>query len=246
MVRGVQAHKKSCTFVPMKNFVLTLSLTLLCAVSTFARSGEPYFCVTPGATLYYERMDFDRNRLAQTTLFEIDSLITNSDGSKRLYYHVTMLKRNGRPIFGGRTALTMDISAKGDTDMDFGATVMCFVKNVLNVDLTAEGTPAIIPADMKVGDTLPDAHCVVRAPIGKLTIDVTERKVLREETIVTKAGTFKCLVAREHKVENAPFHHVDTWSDSWYAPGMGYVRHDILKDDMTIDFSEKLIKTTNL
>ena len=96
---------------------------------------------------------------------------------------------------------------------------------------------------MKVGDKLPDTHCELRSGMLKLVIDITDRMVLRRETISTPAGTFDCIVTRQHKVEDAPLHHVDTWSDSWYAPGIGYVRYDILdKDNEQLLASEILVR----
>ncbi|MBP5389696.1 MAG: hypothetical protein J6Y27_05060 [Bacteroidales bacterium] len=57
-------------------------------------------------------------------------------------------------------------------------------------------------------------------------------------------AVFDCLVAREHKVEDAPIHHKDTWSVTWYAPGIGYVRHDSYDKKMRLLSSEVLFTRT--
>ena len=224
----------------MRRRLSAIIVLLLCSFAALAQ--EPYFCVTPGCVLHYERTKVKTGKLSQTTLFEIESAKKSSTG-RVVSYYVTMKKAGGTPIFGGRTALSIDIEANGDTYMDFGASVRGFVQNVFkDVEITCTGNSAILPAAMKPGDTLPDAHCELTSGIIKLTIDVTERKVLRQETITTDAGTFDCIVAREHKVENAPMHHFDKWSDTWYAKGIGYVRHDVLDNKMDVEYSEILVR----
>lgn len=230
----------------MKNLTTAILSVLLFFCSLSTRAGEPFFCVTPGTTLYYERYDSANGKLMQTTLFEIEKQLWqgNNTGVK---YAVTMKKANGKPIFGGRTVLDVMYESNGDTHLDFGLTVRSFVKNIFrNLDIKSEGNAAILPANMKPGDKLPDARCVVSSGALKLTIDVIERTVLREETITVPGGTFTCIVAREHKIEDAPLHHVDTWSDSWYVPGIGYVRHDVYDAKMKLLCSEVLIRKENL
>ena len=72
----------------------------------------------------------------------------------------------------------------------------------------------------------------------------TGRTVLRRETITTPAGTFHCIVAREFKEETAPMHHESQWSDTWYAPGVGYVRHDELDSKFRPKTMEILVSIT--
>ena len=223
----------------MRRLFPTIAILLMTAVVTMAK--EPFFCVTPGCVQYYERTKVKNGKLTQTTLFEIESARAEA-GGKVVSYYVTMKKAGGAQIFGGRTLLSVTIDADGTTHMDFGASVRNFIKNLFkDAEINCEGNAAILPADMKPGDTLPEAHCVLTSGILKLTIDVTGRQVLRYETITTPAGTFDCIVVREHKVENAPMHHYDSWSQTWYARGVGYVRHDVLGKNMETEYSEVLI-----
>ena len=229
--------KKVQTILP-----LTLGLALMPVLSD-AQSEKAYFCTIPGTTLYYECHDAESGKLTQTTFFEIISVQPTPDGGQHVDYCVTMRNKRGKPILGGRTSLSVDIDAAGNSYMDFGATIRGFVQNMFKkTDFKSEGEPAVMPFDMKPGDTLPDVHCVVKAGAVKLTVEVSGRTVLRNETITTPAGSFQCVVCREHKVENAPLHHWDAWSDTWYAPGIGFVRHDVLKDNMEVETSDYLVK----
>ena len=203
---------------------------------------EPYFCTGIGSKLHYERYKAGTEKRVQTTLFEIDSLCVSNQGNE-VHFAVTMCKGNGSKMFGGRALQTVAILPDGTACLDFGATVQGFVKNMFpRLKIAKSGSSALMPADMKPGDILPDAHCTVKAAGVPAHFHVTDRKVLRKERITTPAGIFDCMVVRERKVEDAPFHHLDNWFDNYYARGMGYVRQDMYDRDMNLLESEVLVK----
>ena len=219
----------------MKKALLLLE-ALLCTLPLLA--GEPFFCTRPGTVLHYERYKAKSQKLTQTTLFEIESY----DGS-RVNYAVTLKKANGSDLFGGRAQQTSYISPNGDTSLDFGQTVKSFVQNMFpSAKVTATEAKALLPAQMQPGDTLPDVHCTVKVVGVRAQFNVTGRVVLRRERITTPAGTFDCVVVREHKEEDAPFHHPDNWLDNYYVPGLGYVRHDLYDKNMRLLESEVLVR----
>ena len=221
--------------------ILTFGLLLL-GLSAFA--GEPFFSTAP-CSLYYERYKAGTTTLTQTTLIEVTSVSAKAGGGREVKYGLDLKKANGKPIYGGRTHMTVEIDPNSDVWTDFGGAVKSVLLNYFpNAKITASGDRALMPADMKPGDTLPDAHCTVNVGALKVTVDVTERTVLRSERITVPAGTFDCLVTREHKVEDAPIHHNDTWSVTWYAPGIGYVRHDSYDKKMRLLSSEVLVTCT--
>ncbi len=206
-----------------------------------ALAGEPFFCTKAGTKLYYERYKAGTRKIVQTTDFEIDSLVSTGNGKRQVIYGVTMKKNGKKPIFGGRADLVAQIDANGDTHMDFGATVLSFLKNLFpNAKSEITGTDALLPADAKPGDVLPDASCKVSLGLLSVTIEVTERQILRRERISTPAGDFDCIVVRERKKEDAPLHHRDNYLENWYVPNMGYVRHDVYNDKMELEQTELL------
>ena len=209
-----------------------------------ARAGEPFFCVTPNRTLYYERYKAGTKTLVQSTTMEIGTV--ESDGAgRKAHYGLTLRKANGRAMYGGRAEQVSVIRANGDIEVDFAASVTSILKNYFpNAKYTSGGDIAVLPADIKPGDTMPDVHCVVTIAGISVHVDVTDRQVLRRETITTPAGTYDCLVVRAHKVEDAPIHHKDSWSDTWYAPGLGYVRHDSYDKKLNLETSEVLLSVT--
>ena len=223
----------------MKRLILAFALLL---PGLGALAGEPFFCTQPGRTLYYERYDASGTKLKRTTTLDIVSVQPAGSG-RRVEYGFTLRKAGGAEMYGGRALLVTEIDADGTVRADLGSSLMAVIHNLLpNAKLTSNGETSRLPAGIQPGDVLQDAHCVVDAAGIKYRIDVTERKVLRAERITVPAGTFDCLVVREHKVEQGPGPHRDTVSDSWYAPGVGYVRHDTYNKNMRLDTTEVLKK----
>lgn len=223
----------------MKKICLFLAL-LLPVLSCPAQ--EPYYITKAGTALYYERHKASSGKLIQTTRIEVDSIVNTPDG-RRVCYRLLLEKGNGRDLYGGQMEQSVDINRQGDVMTNMGKSAGQAMKNLFpRAKLRSEGSLAIMPSRIQPGDTIPGAHADIWAGSLKFTIDILERTVLRYETITTPAGTFDCIVAREHKVEKGPMRHQDNWSDNWYVRGIGYVRHDIYDKDMKLEASEVLTR----
>ena len=225
----------------MKEFrIARLALLLLLLPAFSAGAGEPYFCMQPGRKLYYERYDAGNGRLRRTTTLQIVSV--RQAGAERVVDYTFLLGRpGGAPLFGGPAPMTVTVDADGGVRMDLGASLKAVLQGLFpHAEMRSEGTPALLPPGMKVGDSLPDAHCTVEVKGAKYRIDVTQRKVLRRERMDTPAGSFDCLVVREHKVERGPGRNRTTTSESWYVAGLGYVRHDTYDKNLRLETTEVL------
>ena len=64
---------------------------------------------------------------------------------------------------------------------------------------------------------------------------------MRKETITVPAGTFDCIVIKEHKLEKAPLYKRERITYTWYSLGMGMVRHDTFFLSGAQECSEKLV-----
>jgi hypothetical protein len=101
-----------------------------------------------------------------------------------------------------------------------------FVEDSLRVDGHMRKFVMFLPADMKPGDKLPDGRGTVKTGVMTHSREIIEREVLRYERVTVPAGTFDCIVVREHKIERGIGRNRDTLTENWYAPGIGPVRHD--------------------
>ena len=223
----------------MKHWFVVVALLL---PGLLGSAAEPYFCLRKGAELYYERTDATSGKLKRTTTWWIDAVAPEGAGL-RVDYTFTLRKPGGAPMYGGPSAMSVRVDADGTVRMDLGNSMRAVFANMFpTAEIVSVGDPTLLPAGMKPGDTLPDAHSVVTVLGMKYRTTVTERQVLRRETVTTPAGTFDCLVVREHKEERGPGINRTTTAETWYARGIGYVRHDTYDKNLRLETTEVLKK----
>ena len=75
-----------------------------------------------------------------------------------------------------------------------------------------------------------------------MNVTVTERRVLGTDTLTTPAGTFPCVIVSEHKVEKGMMRNRVTTARTWYARGVGMVRHDTYDRNLKLETTEVLEK----
>lgn len=206
----------------MKRILLLVALLL---AGFAARAGEPYCCTQPGRTLVYERIKAN-GRLERTVTMEYTAV--RRSGTARLVDCIlTVRGPGGGELFGGPSKQTTVVTADGKVEQNLAESLRAVLHNMFpGASQSTEGTPAVLPADMKPGDKLPDGRGTVKTGIMTHTMELVEREVLRYERITVPAGTFDCIVVRERKIERGIGRNRDTVCENWYAPGIGPVRHD--------------------
>lgn len=216
---------------------LLVPLLLLSAAFTSAAS-EPYFCTEQGKKLNYVRTDSDNASIVWMHTMTIDSV--SGKDSKSIKYSSLFTKENGSKMYGGQVCLTADIDASGNVRMSVAESLASVFGNLVGQkNVKQEGGITMLPSDMKPGDALPDVKGSASAGPVRLSVTVSQRKVLEKDTITTPAGTFECIVVQEHKVEKGIRNRVTT-ARTWYAAGIGMVRHDTYDKNMRLDTSEVL------
>lgn len=222
---------------------LFLSLLNILLIS-FAASANPYFCVDEGTDLVYVRRFVDDGSIKWIHTMSIGKVITNPDSSLTVDYASHFTNEKGGEIMGGTIPLEAYIYPSGDVELDISASMVSAIKGYLwkNAKVTAEGGKTILPSSLEPGDSLVEAHGKVHALGMTMNVDVTERKVLRREVLTTPAGTFDCVVVSEHKVEKGMMRNRITTALTWYAEGIGMVRHDTYDKNLKLETSEILEK----
>ena len=185
---------------------------------------QGYICDREGARMEYVRKEVRDGGFRWRHVLTV----TRSEGSGTLREVTTssaFLKSNGKPLYKSDVTERFTIKAD-DVWADMGEAMASYLKARVGLNAKGSGTLSVLPADMQPGDTLPAV--TAQAKVGPLTysVKVWDRKVLREETVSVPAGTFRCMVVEEHKVESGPGHHRDVTNLTWYSKGVGYVRHD--------------------
>ena len=192
----MKQNLRLCTLKALLTTILTLTIAEMAAQQT-----APYFCNKPGTTLEYTRTTPDgeikwyhtmtikeANRGGDTTAINYTSYIQN---------------HKHKPYYGKQPAeLTATITNHGVT-LNVAESVAAIFRTLFpgNARITSTGGESSLPTNMAPGDTLPNVNASVKVLGMTMKITVTDRQVLRHETIQTPAGTYHCIVIRETKLE---------------------------------------------
>ncbi len=219
----------------MTKFAKPYTFLLAFVLATFTLdAAQPYFCNSQGRVLSYVRRGPDGDRVKWKYTISIDGVSDASDGEK-VDYTYDFRKPGGAQMYGGPIALRAQIAENGDVTLDLAATMLAVFRNMFpRSSFSSEGGRTVLPAGIEPGDTLSDASAEVKVGALRYNVSVTGRKVLRRERLNTPAGEFDCIVVYEHKVETG-LRSRDVLTLTWYARGVGEVRHD------TMDKKGKLV-----
>ncbi len=101
----------------------------------------------------------------------------------------------------------------------------------LEMDIT--GTDIELPNRLNVGEHLADANVAVSANIGgmgmNITVDMTNRKVEKQERITTPAGTFDCYLITETNTSKTMGAAQEMNSKLWLAEGVGMIKQELYR-----------------
>lgn len=225
--------------IPMKNILLTI---LFCMIPLSVTAGTPYFPEKAGSILRYQRSDSGNGKTVWEHEMQVLEEKNTKDGRE-------MICRSHFSKPGGKQAMDVDyktiIDTEGNVTSDLAASLVSAIRNFLpKMEIKAEFSPTTLPSVLIPGRKLPDASSEIAIKGKIFSVDVTERKVLREEALSTPAGTFDCVVVTEHKTEKFTLYNRDTISYTWYAKGVGMVRHDTWKNGRC-ETSEVLVSLDN-
>jgi len=103
-----------------------------------------------------------------------------------------------------------------------------------DAQVSAQSSYIDYPANMKVGDQLKDGNFSMDVKRGSMTqtvtMQITERKVLAQESVTTTAGTWDCFKISAHthlSIKTGPIGIPLNYDyTEWYAPGFGLIKSD--------------------
>ncbi|MCQ2172977.1 MAG: DUF3108 domain-containing protein [Bacteroidales bacterium] len=224
----------------MTKFSKLCTLLLAFGLAAFPlNAAQPFFCSSQGRVLNYVRRGPDGGKVRWKYSVTFDRISKGPSGSA-VEYTYDFRKPGGAQMYGGPIALHAQIAENGDVTLDLAATMLSIFRNMFpRSSFSSEGGRTVLPADLAPGHTLPDASAEVRVGALRYNVVVTERKVLREERLTTPAGEFDCVVVSEHKVESG-MRSREVRTLTWYARGVGEVRHDTMDKNGKLQTSEVL------
>ena len=224
---------------------LFLSILLICC--PVCLRAQAWFCTDEGTELVYTRYYAEDGSIKWNhTMSILETALDSADSSLTVTYSSFIRTVDGKGLENMETPAVMTalISRDGDVTLDIAASLVSVLKGILwkNARITAEGGLTLLPSVLTPGDTLQSASGKVRALGMTMNVTVTERRVLGTDTLTTPAGTFPCVIVSEHKVEKGMMRNRITTARTWYARGVGMVRHDTYDRNLKLETTEVLEK----
>lgn len=218
------------------------AITLFCACLAAPAQDRAFFCTSAGTRLHYERVAAGTGNAWWTHFETIDAVRRLDGGGLEVDVTSTITSKSGKSPVKEPVSSTVVVRADGTVEVDVAKAAEEAARQRFSAfNFTSSGGVSLLPATLAPGDVLPDIHSVVSWAGIKMTIDYTGRSVLRREKITVPAGTYDCIVVREHKLERAPLHLRERVTLTWYAPGIGMVRHDTNFPDSRPETVETLV-----
>lgn len=218
---------------------LFLCCLLLLSVIT-GRCAEPWFNTSVGTILSYTRHNVEDGSVKWNHEMIILS-VAETASVTTVGYSSMITMDNGRALTKKPVIMKTRILLDGTVEMDLAGTMTAVLSGFFpNAKVTSTGGTAALPGDMKPGDVLADAKGGGKVRGINYTVSVTDRKVLRNESLTTPAGTFDCVVVSEHKEEKAIGYSRVTTALTWYCREYGMIRHDTYDRNMKLETSEVL------
>lgn len=233
----------------MKNtsskYLITLIAFLFVSISN---AQEPYFCIEKGAKLEYTTT-CPKGKVEGYQVMEILDVqkeIKNSDTLGTITYSSNVLDKDRKSVIAIEEPIEMTTyfdneGLKTDMAESFKAMFTAVLDQIVEEEdeegeeidkaemdemFEITGDPALLPNNMKTGDKLPDSYVTIKVMIMSIKVSVTEREVLREETLTTDVGVFPCIVVTEKMAVKGMMLNEKSTSISWYSRGIGVIKRE--------------------
>ncbi|MEC8831801.1 MAG: hypothetical protein VX772_05545 [Bacteroidota bacterium] len=211
----------------MKKYFLLLVLSVLAIQFYKAQKNcSEYYPLVDGASLQYTNYDKKGKE----------------DG--QINYKVANVQNNGSGT--SATMLMEMVDQKGNTytsDYDIacdGNVVKIDFKSLMNeqmlsqmgdVEVDISGTDVELPNNLSVGQELPDANISLKMKMGgainmNTNVETINRKVEKQESVTTPAGTFDCYVIYSETKTKMMMANQTFPSRTWLAEGIGMVKQE--------------------
>jgi hypothetical protein len=118
-----------------------------------------------------------------------------------------------------------------------------------DMEMDISGTDLELPNDLSVGLELPDSNVSIKISMSGInmntTVDMVNRKVEKQESVDTPAGTFDCYVVYSENKIKAMMVKQSMPSRVWFSEGVGMIKQESYKKNGDVMTSTILTKYSN-
>lgn len=226
-------------------FALTLVIGFNLAA---AQDGcSKYYPMEEGKSFQYTMYD-KKGKTDGVTNYTISKVSTEGETTSATF-DFKFTDKKGKELFNSN----YEISCSGegikiDFESLFPAQMMQQYED-MGVEMDITGTDIQLPNDLSVGQILEDANLSISMNMSgikmNISVDQTNRKVEKKESVTTSAGTFDCYVITETNISKTMGAAMEMNNKLWLAEGVGMVKQESYKKNGNLVTRMELTKLSD-
>lgn len=184
-----------------------------------------------GSSFQYTNYD-KKDKIEGTVDYTISS-VTDNGSSTTATFDFKYADKKGKDVFDSNYNITCE---DGTVRIDYKSlfpTQMLQQYSEMDIEMDISGTDIELPNDLTVGQELADANVSIAMSMGGIkmntTVDQTNRRVEKKESITVGAGTFDCYLITETSISKTMGAKIEMNSKLWLAEGVGMVKQESYK-----------------
>ncbi|MGB6152844.1 MAG: hypothetical protein WBG48_12740, partial [Pricia sp.] len=220
----------------ISSFLLTISI---CSAQNEC---SKFYPLEEGISFQYS--NFDKKGKPDGTVSYTISEVTDTGSSTTATFDLKYEDKKGKELFESNYTITCE---DGTVNIDYQSlfpTQMLEQYAEMDLEMDITGTDIELPNDLSVGQELPDANVSMQMNMGGIkmttTVDQTNRKVEKKESVTTAAGTFDCHLITETTTSKTMGASFELNSKLWLAEGVGMVKQESYKKNGDLMSSTEL------
>lgn len=211
----------------MKRYFLLLVLAIFAIQASTAQSNcSTYYPLTNDVSFQYT--NYDKKGKEDGKINYKVTNVQNSGSTTTATMVMEMTDKKGKTYTSD-----YDITCDGNVvTIDFESLMNeQMLSQMGDMEMDISGTDVELPNNLSVGQTLPDANISIKMEMGgginmNTNIDTINRKVEKQESITTPAGTFDCYVIYSETRTKMMMTNQTFPSRMWLAEGVGMVKQE--------------------
>lgn len=202
-----------------------LFMIFLFAIPAVAQDCDAYFPMEEG-TVFEMTSYNDKDKMQGMTRNTVVDL--NADGEFTATVKVKSFDKKGKETYDSEYGVACE---EGHFKIDMRSMMSSEnMASMQGMEVDVEADELAFPANMQPGTDLPDASLKVSMQsagfsMAGMQIEITNRKVVANESMTTPAGTFDCVVVTQD-INTKMVVGIKASSKTWYAKGVGTVRSE--------------------
>lgn len=215
--------KKSVTLITAFVFVFNFTIA--------QNSCSKFYPMEEGTSFQYT--NYDKKGKTEGVLNYSISSVTDNGSSTTATFDMKFVDKKGKDVFNSNYNITCE---NGVIRIDYKSlfpSEMMQQYTEMGIEMDITGTDIEIPNDLSVGQELADANVSIAMSMSGIkmntTVDQTNRKVEKKESITVAAGTFDCYLVTETNISKTMGASIEMNTKQWLAEGVGMVKQESYK-----------------